>query len=175
MAAGRLDDGSADPRLAADLPAAKKVFAEWPGPIVAVGQEVGKDVLFPAESIETDFAYNPNHPIADAYRAAGQMPYDTPTRDMAAVLYAARPAESYFKVSEPGIITIGDDGGATFRPAANGLHRYLIPDPAQKERLTKTYRELASAKPVPRRRPVPPAVQQDKPQPPKPAETKPPA
>jgi len=175
IAAGVFSEGSPDPHVTADIQAAKKVFSEWPGEIVAVGQEVGKAVLFPGESIEKDFAYNPEHPIADAYRAFGTMPYDANTWDMAAVMYAARPKETFFKTSEAGNITIGDDGRTTFRPAANGHHRYLILDPAQKERLITTYRELASLKPVPRRRPFPPAVKPPKPDTPKPADVKPPA
>lgn len=173
IAAGVFGEGSPDPHITADIRAAKKVFSEWPGEIVAVGQEIGKEVLFPGESIEKDFAYTPDHPIADAYRAFGTMPYDASTWDMAAVLYAARPKETFFKTSEAGTITIGDDGRTTFRPAANGRHRYLILNPTEKERLVKTYRELASLKPVPRRRPFPPAVK--KPEAPKPADVKPPA
>jgi inosine-uridine nucleoside N-ribohydrolase len=168
IAAGEFGDGPADPHMTADVKAARKVFAEWPGPIVAVGQEIGKQVLFPAESIEKDFTYAPEHPIADAYRAAGKMPYDAPTRDMAAVLYAGRPKETFFRTSDAGTITVGDDGRTTFRAAADGHHRYLIANPDEKDRLIATYRELASLKPVPRRRPFPPAVKEKKPDPPKP-------
>ena len=56
---------------------------------------------------------------------------------------------------------------------AEGKHRHLIVDPAQQERIIKTYTEVASAKPVPRQRFRPPQ-QQQQPAPPKPAETKPP-
>jgi hypothetical protein len=111
---------------------------DWPTPIVLAKPDAGSEVLFPAASIEKDFAYNPDHPIAAAYRALGKMPYDATTQVMAAVLSAARPKEGYFKLSEP---------------AKNC--RYLIPDPAQKEKLLTAYMELASAKPVARiRRPV---------------------
>jgi inosine-uridine nucleoside N-ribohydrolase len=175
IAAGVFGEGPPDPHITADIASAKKVFAEWPGPVVAVGQEIGQQVLFPGDSIEKDFTHSPEHPIVDAYRAARKMPYDASTWDMAAVLYAARPKETFFRTSEPGTITVADDGRVTFRPAANGLHRYLIGDPAQKDRLIATYRELASVKPVPRRRPGPPQVNQQKPQAPKPAEGKPPS
>ena len=37
-----------------------------------------------------------------------------------------------------------------FTASAQGKHRYLILDPAQKERILKIYTEVASAKPVPR-------------------------
>src|SRR4029079_10339732 len=56
----------------------------------------------------------------------------------------------YFKLSEPGRIGVQEDGRTKFTPAADGKHRYLILDPAQKDRIIKTYTEIASAKPVTR-------------------------
>ena len=50
----------------------------------------------------------------------------------------------------PGTIRVLDDGRTKFVPSAEGKHRYLIVDPAQNERVIKTYVEIASAKPVPR-------------------------
>ena len=155
---GAFGGGPADPNIKADIAAAKKLFAEWPGPIVAVGAEMAQAALYPASSIEKDFAYTEAHPVVDAYRAYKAMPYDATTWDLAAVLYAVRPNENYFKLSAPGVIKVGDDGRTQFTPSADGTHRYLIADPAQKDKLLKTYIELVSAKPVPRaprfRRPV---------------------
>jgi hypothetical protein len=78
------------------------------------------------------------------------MPYDATTGAMAAVLYAIRPNEGYFKVSDPGTITFVDGGRLKLAKSAQGQHRQLLYDPAQKERLLKVYTEIASAKPVPR-------------------------
>ena len=171
---GAYPEGDPEFNIKADIPAAKRVFAEWPTPIVASGFEVGEKLLYPGSSIETDFAWSPNHPVADAYRAQQQMPYDAPTWDMTAVLYAVRPEEGYFKLSDPGTITVLDDGRTRFAPSAQGKHRYLILDPAQKDRIIKTFVEIASAKPVPRQRFRPPQQQeQEKILPPKPPEVKP--
>jgi inosine-uridine nucleoside N-ribohydrolase len=135
-----------------DITAAKRLFADWPGPIVASGQEIGEALPFPGASIEKDFAWATTpHPLVEAYRAYKTMPYDAPSWDMSAVLYAARPKEGYFKLSEPGTIRVTDDGKTKFTPSADGKHRYLILDPDQKERVIKTYTEVASAKPVARR------------------------
>ncbi|MBK5291793.1 MAG: nucleoside hydrolase [Acidobacteriia bacterium] len=170
-------DGQAEYNIKADIPAAKKLFAEWPTPIIASGVEIGSELLYPAASIENDFSWTQAHPVVDAYRAYQTMPYDTPTWDLTAVLYAVRPKEGYFKLSDPGRITVGDDGRTSFSPAADGKHRYLILDPAQKERILKTYVELTTAKPVVRRRFRRPPEQQKpeekKAETPKPAETKP--
>jgi hypothetical protein len=148
VALGSYPNGDVDAHVKADIAAARKLFAEWPTPIVAAGGELRDAVLFPASSIEKDFGWTPNHPIVDAYRAYKPMPYDAPTRDMASVLYAVRPQEGYFKLSEPGTISVLDSGNTKFTPSADGKHRYLIFDPAQKDRILKIYTELASAKPV---------------------------
>jgi hypothetical protein len=108
-------------------------LSNWPTPIVFVGDEVGADLLFPASAIEKDFAYNANHPVADAYRAFKTLPYDAQTSALAAVLYAARPKAGYFQLSE-----------------SKNNSRRLIPDPAQSEKLLAAYIELASMKPTPR-------------------------
>ena len=47
-------------------------------------------------------------------------------------------------------ITVLDDGRTRFAPAADGKHRYLIVDPAQKERITTLYTAMVSAPPAPR-------------------------
>jgi inosine-uridine nucleoside N-ribohydrolase len=150
VTAGVYPDGQPEFNVKSDIPAAKKLFAEWPTPIVASGREVGDALPFPAASIEKDFGWSPAHPVVDAYRAYKPMPYDAPTWDMTAVLYAVRPQEGYFKLSIPGTISVLDDGRTKFAPSPEGKHRYLILDPAQKERIIKTYTEIASAKPVPR-------------------------
>lgn len=161
FAGGAFPDGEPDANIKADIPAARKLFAEWPTPIVMAGRELGQSVLFPASSVEKDFAWSPAHPVVDAYRANQPMPYDAPTQTMAAVLYAGRPKDGYFKLSDAGNVTVLDDGRVKFTPSAVGKQRYLILDPAQKDRILKTYTEVASAKPVPPppRRPRPPVQQ----------------
>lgn len=159
--------------LGADVPAARKVLAQWPGQIVTVGDAVSTELAFPAASIEKDFAWAPHHPIVDAYRAFKPMPYDAPTWSMAAVLYAVRPKEGYFKVSDPGMISITDGGKMKFSPSADGKHRHLIYDPEQRDKILKAYTEVASAKPVVRQRFRPSQQQQQKPQEAKPSEAKP--
>ncbi|MBC8165995.1 MAG: nucleoside hydrolase [Bryobacteraceae bacterium] len=158
VAGGAFPEGPPEDHVKVDVESAKKIFTDWPGPVYVAGSEVSNGVLFPGASIEKDFAYAPSHPVADAYRANKPGPYDAPTGDMSAVLYAVRPQEGYFKLSDPGTITVLDDGRTKFTAGADGRHRYLIADPAQKERIVKAYTEVASAKPVPRQRLRPPQV-----------------
>jgi mono/diheme cytochrome c family protein len=159
IAAGRFDSPQPDPVLQGDVKGFRKLLADWPGQIVFAGAELG-DALFPGASIDADFAWAPHHPVADAYRAYKPMPYDAPTRAMAAVLYTAAPDQGYFRLSEPGIVTVLDDGRTQFAPSANGKHRYLILDPQQQQRVTQAYVTLSSAPlpPPPARRGPPRAA-----------------
>jgi hypothetical protein len=131
-----------------DAAAAKKLFAEWPTPIVVVPKEVGEAVLLPASAIGKELAWAPAHPIADAWKAAGGK--DEPTWAMAAALHAGS-KESPFKLSDPGTLSVSDDGRVTFAASADGKHRNLTIDPGSKEKLLATYLELAATKQVPRR------------------------
>jgi hypothetical protein len=126
-----------------------KLLSEWPSPIVFAGDEIA--LRFPAESIETDFKWAANHPLVDAYRAAGTMPYDAPSAALAAALYAAHPEESYFKLSDPGTMTLLASGGSQFRPSASGRHRQLILDATQMDRVVQTVRTVVSSRPPERR------------------------
>jgi hypothetical protein len=150
VAAGAFPAGPAEATIKSDVAAARKLFAEWPTPIVAVGAEVGDALPYPGASIEKDFAWSPAHPVADAYRTLQPMPYDAPAAALAAVLHAVHPDEGYFKLSDPGTITVLDDGRTRFTPGADGKHRYLIVDPAQKERVLTLYSAMVSAAPAPR-------------------------
>jgi len=150
IAAGAFPAGPPESTIKADVAAAKKLFAEWPTPIVAVGAEVGEALPYPGASIEKDFAWAPVHPVVDGYRAAKPGPYDAPASALAAMLHAVHPDDGYFKLSDPGTIAVLDDGRTKFTPAADGKHRYLIVDPAQKERVISLYTAMVSAAPAPR-------------------------
>ncbi|HXJ44533.1 MAG TPA: hypothetical protein VNH18_34925, partial [Bryobacteraceae bacterium] len=135
--------------FAADLPAARKLLAEWPNPVIYCPEEIGKAIPFPASALDKEFpANNPDHPVAEAYKAFHAMPYDAPTTAMAAALYATRQKETYFKVSEPGTLSISTDGKVSFTASPQGKHQQLSLDPAQKDKVLAAYVELASAKVV---------------------------
>jgi hypothetical protein len=134
-----------------DAPGFNKLLAEWPTAIVVADDSVGQLLPFPGESIEKDFEWAPNHPLVDTYKAAKAMPYDAPTSTMAAVLHTVQPQENYFKLSDPGIITVLAGGRMQFTANPQGKHRHLIVDEANKERVIQTYRTLVSAKPPERR------------------------
>ena len=98
--------------------------------------------------IKNDFAWAENgHPIVEAYRAFQAMPYDAPTHALIALLHAVRAEEDYWKLSEAGTITVGDDGSTKLTPSADGKHRKLMLDPERTADIVKVLTELVSAKP----------------------------
>jgi len=149
----------AEGSFAADLPAARRVLAEWPTPIIFCPREVGAELPFPGSAIDSDFSYNPAHPIAEAYRAAGTMPYDAPAPALAAMLSAIKPNDGYFTLSGPGTLSLNSEGKTVLQPSAQGRHRFLKADPAQRELIAKLYTDMAAAKPVaPPPRRLPPQI-----------------
>jgi inosine-uridine nucleoside N-ribohydrolase len=129
-----------------DPASAKRLFDQWPTPIVASGFEIGNALLFPAAAIEHDFAWAPDHPVAEAYRNYKPMPYDRPTWDLTAALYAVRPNAGYFSLSPPGKISSDDQGRTQFVPDPAGRHRYLILSDSQRSRILQAMIDLASAR-----------------------------
>jgi purine nucleosidase len=149
--------GSTEFNLSHDTLSAQKVFSEWPTPIVASGSEIGQSMPFPAYSIDHDFAYVNDHPIADAYRTyfasfgKGKDYYASikwHTADLTAVLYAVRPDSGYFSLSKPGMITVLDDGGSRFDESEDGTHRHLILSEDQRARALEAMVMLVSQPPA---------------------------
>ena len=142
--AGSFPRGDPEDNVKTDIPAARRVFRDWPSPIVFSGFEIGQALLFPAASIEHDFAWAANHPVAEAYRNYMPMPYDRPTWDLTAALYGVRADRGYFSISQPGTVDVDDEGRTVFTPNAKGTRRYLILEPEQKARVLEALILLAS-------------------------------
>ena len=136
-----------------DVAAAQRLFRDWPTPIVAVGEEIGAAIPFPASAFETQFDWTDKHPVIDSYRTLDDSPGSVSAQALAAALYAVRPGEGYFKHSEPGEISIDDSGRAKFAAGGHGRHRHLIYDPGQKPCVEDAYVELVSAEPAARELP----------------------
>ena len=137
----------AEYNIKTDLAASQRLFETWPTPIVLSGFEIGKAILYPAASIEKDFAYAKDHPIPPAYRAYMDMPYDRPTWDLTSVLYAVRPERGYFSLSPAGRVRVDDDGFTRFTPEKEGQHRFLTVTDEQRTRTLEALIQLASQPP----------------------------
>lgn len=136
-----------------DLPAAVKVFAEWPTEIVVSPFEVGRAIKYPGESIENDFTWAPKHPMVEAYKAYLPMPYDRPTWDLTSVLYAVE-GDSWFTMSDPGRIEITSEGSSVFTPCPDGNVRYMKVDEAQSAAILARFKEVITSQPKARQQPV---------------------
>jgi hypothetical protein len=132
-----------------DSNAMRRVLSDWPSPVVLCGRDVGDALLYPGASIDQDFAWAKAHPVVDFYRAASTEGSDTPAQDLAAILYAVRPDAGFFQLSDSGTIEVLDSGDMRLNPDAAGRHKRLVLDPAKKEAILATLREIVSAKPVP--------------------------
>ena len=129
-----------------DIPAAKVIFEEWPTPVVTSPFEVGIRILYPASSIENDFGWAGLHPTVEAYKSYLKMPYDRPTWDPTAVLYAVA-GGSWFTVSEPGFIRVTAEGSTLFTPDPRGTRRYLSVTPDQAAAIRDHFIEMITTPP----------------------------
>ncbi len=140
-------NGRKEYNIYVDLPAAQKIYKQWPTPIVASGWEIGQAIQYPAVSIEQDFDYVDHHPIAEAYPKYQKMPYDRATWDLTSVLYAVHPDRGYFGISEPGIIHVDDDAKTSFEEAPHGNHRFLTVNDEQIARVQEALMQLVTQPP----------------------------
>lgn len=144
--AGNFVEATPEYNVHIDVPSAKTVFEQWPGPIVFSGFEIGRDLLYPAVAIARDFSYAHPHPIAESYRAYKKMPYDRPTWDLTAVLEAVRPGR-YFGNSEKGKVSVEANGITRFT-AGSGDRTYLRLDPAKRAETLEVLTLLSSEPPA---------------------------
>ncbi len=130
-----------------DIANCKKLAIEWPTPVVWSGFEIGIALPYPATSIEKDYGYVPDHPLAEAYRRYDPPPHNRPTWDLTSVLYAVHPDRGYFDLSAPGEVTVESDGFTTFKPVAEGRHRFLKLSDQQRPRVLEALVQLSSQPP----------------------------
>jgi inosine-uridine nucleoside N-ribohydrolase len=140
--AGNFEKAKPEYNVMIDIPAATKLFAEWPTDLYVSDFEVGLAILYPASSIEHDFPAG--NPVAEAYRSYAKMPYDRPSWDLTTVLYELRPDRGYFDVSLPGHVVVSPDGSTRFQPGAQGKQHLLQVNPIQAARIRDACVWLAS-------------------------------
>jgi inosine-uridine nucleoside N-ribohydrolase len=138
------EKADAEYNIVEDVSSAKYFIDHCPVPILFSGFEIGNAILYPADSIEKDFAATPNHPLAEAYKRymKMKMPYDRPCWDLTAVLEAVRPENDYFRHSSKGTVTVRADGRVGFRADAQGRHQYLILNEERKDAVKRLFVEL---------------------------------
>ncbi len=133
-----------------DIQAAKVILQEWPTSVVTSPFELGIQIQYPGSSIENDFGWAGLHPVVEAYKAYQPMPYDRPTWDPTAVLYAVEGGD-WFTLSPAGNITVTDEGSTIFTPNKNGNRRYLSVDQNQADSIKAYFVKVISSIPVHRK------------------------
>ena len=148
MMAGDFSGGPAEFNVRQDRDAAAKLAGEWPAPIDWSGFQIGLALPFPPESVDRDYRYAAAHPLPESYQLYIPTPHARPTWDLTAVLEAVRPDRGYFRLSEPGRVTVADDARTTFTPEPDGPHRvFLPPTEAERARVLATFAVLCSQPP----------------------------
>lgn len=127
----------------------QRFASRWPDevPVVWSGFEIGIAVKYPHQSIANDFNYVPHHIVRESYLLHSGPKHDRPNWDLTSVLYAVRPQDHYFDLSQPGRVSVADDGYTSFKPQKNGRDRYLIMNSVQATRVHEALRSLVSQPP----------------------------
>ncbi|MHC4876827.1 MAG: nucleoside hydrolase [Planctomycetota bacterium] len=126
-------------------------FADkWPNdvPVVWSGFEIGIAATYPRESIARDFRYAKKHIVPEAYLLHSGPDHDRPTWDLTSVLYAVRPNDGYFGLSERGRVTVERDGFTAWQEQEGGRDRFLIMNDRQAVRVREVQRTLVSQPPI---------------------------
>ena len=136
---------TAEHNIRFDIDASRHICTEWPSPIVFSPFKVGMDILYPVSAILDNLNFHEPNPLVEAYKVYKKMPYDRPTWDLSAVLYAVEGAE-LFSLSENGTVTVDDQGKTWFESSPEGKHRFMsVPEDNQKV-IKERYLELTYAK-----------------------------
>ena len=130
-----------------DLDASRNVFDNWPTEIVTSPFEVGFAICYPGESIENDLDWGIPHPMREGYLAYCPMPHDRPCWDLTATLYAVEGGD-WFTVSEPGKLSVDENGFTTFTADSAGQQRYLAVTPEQATAIREHFVEILTRKPA---------------------------
>lgn len=134
--------------IVTDIPSAQKVFAECPIPIYVTGFEVGYFILFNGKSLTNDFGKDKN-PLRESFKHyRGSLDKNQMTWDLTAVLYAVRPNDGFFGLSEPGTVAVNNDGTTTFTKSAEGKHRLLTVTPEQIKKIEQEYIKVCNEYPA---------------------------
>lgn len=145
--AGNLEDSNyVEYNILNDIPSARRVFTEWPTPVVTSGFEVGRDIHFQGSCIKNDFGWAKHHPMVDGYWNYRQGMYDNSTWDLTAVLYAVE-GETMFGLSPSGLLNVDEKGRMSFTPSPDGNRRYMTIDEHQRQRIKEYFVRLITTPP----------------------------
>jgi hypothetical protein len=125
------------------------VADQWPEsvPVIWSGFEIGESLPFPRQSIAQDLNDLPYHIVKESYLLHSGPEHDRPCWDQSSVLYAVFPDRGYFGVSNPGRVTVANDGFTRFTPPnkdskGNPRDCFLTMTPTQQARVLEAIVQL---------------------------------
>ncbi len=144
--AGNFVDKHQEYNIVNDVPAARKVFAEWPTDIYCSGFEVGREIRMTGVAMLNDYGYVKYHPVKEAYNFYRGLDPNAEqcTWDLTTILFAAREKRGYFDLSEPGTIVVDEKGFTTFVPKVDGKARIFKVNHEQIVRVKEAFEWLCS-------------------------------
>lgn len=144
--AGRFIDENLEYNVKYDVPAAQKIFNDWPSEIGVLSWELGQAVRYPASSIESDFEWGVPHPLKEGYIRYRPMPYNNNMYDPTAVVYGAGESQM-FEVGEPGKVRVNSIGVTRFNPCKDGNTRIMYVDDERAAALVEYFKGYLTRKP----------------------------
>ncbi len=124
-----------------DIAAGRKVYEEWPTPIVFSPMEVGNSIDYRPKAVLDDLSEYEKSPLKTIYEECftdtGQRMWDSNT-----VLNAVE-GNGYYTISAPGNIHVTPQGNTIYTPAMSGDRYYQITNKQQSYALYALMREKA--------------------------------
>lgn len=120
MAGDYEDKGHLEFNVYSDVEAARAVFTYWPTEIIDIPYRIGRQMWFDRNLLEFEWA--PDNPVKDAFYKYLPKRKASPLYDSPAVVSVVE-GTKWFTMSEPGIVTVEDNGKTTFIPYKKGRIR----------------------------------------------------
>ena len=145
--AGNFTERKKEYNVYKDHEAAVRFFAECPVPMYFTDFTIGRSILFPYQAMYENFSYMKNHPALVAHEFYAKMPYNRPTWDPTAVLFAVESDKGYASLSPRGYVTV-DQGSVTyFTKDCKSNRRYYKVTDAQRMKIMHRLVELTGRNP----------------------------
>ncbi len=119
--AGRFDVPVAEWNVQMDIPAARAVIEKWPTPVVFCGFEAGVEVITGA-----GLEGRAGHPVREAYNINEHGHLRRCSWDLITVLYAVLGDSGWVRATEPGEMTLTEEGVTLYAPGGHGRHSYTV-------------------------------------------------
>lgn len=141
MMAGNFAEQKPEYNIRKDCCAATKFIEECPVEILFSDYTIGHDILYPYTALYESFKPKNGipHPAVVAFEYYGVMPYNRPTWDPTAVLYAVEPNGGYASLSPRGYVNVNQKSVTFFTEDKASQRRYYTVTDAQR---MKTMRRI---------------------------------